>query len=111
MVVEKFRPIVGMHFDDGERDTLENAPKASLHGLIPASQHHDPLAPAGGHINHLKGMAVLASAALPAMMHQIGLAVPRLADVPRDAFHGNPFADLVRSFWPTARQALLLTAM
>ena len=104
MVVEKLRPVVGVHLAHRERQAREDVPKPDFHLPVAAPQHGDPLTPTGRHINHLQGMHVLAGRARPAMMDQVDLEMPGLWLVPGTAPRGDRPGEPRRPRRPPPRQ-------
>jgi hypothetical protein len=105
MIVQEFTAIVRMQFADREREPRENAPKAALHRALTAPKHGHAFAPAGGHVDHLERVDVVAARLGTAMMHQVDLKMAWHGFVPGDCPHGNAAHHAISLFGAAARQA------
>ena len=103
MRIEELRPIIGMQLFDRKGQPLEHLIEGRFHRLLPSSQEHHALTPAGGYIDQLQGVSILSCRTLSPMMHQIGLEVPWLLRVPGNASHRHAFGHLIGSMRACAR--------
>jgi len=102
--IEELAAIVGVQFQHGEGQSLQDALKSVFHDPVAAAQHGPPLAPGGGDIHPLDRMNVIPGRRGPVVMHEIDFKMARRGFVPGDTFHWHVSRDPVGAFRPTPRQ-------
>jgi len=87
--IEELEAVVGVEFQDGERQAGQETLERVLHDQETAAQDGDPFAPAGGHIDQLERVGVLASGGGATMVDQVDFEMAGIGQVPGQAAGGD----------------------
>ena len=101
VVVKELGPVIRMELFDRKGQPIQHSLEPCLHTRsghfcrLTPSQYSSPFAPAGGYINELECMHIVASGTPTRMMDQIRFKVPRFVHIPRNTLHRYRLAYLI----------------